>query len=200
LLVEGKTSYVYFLPDGGRVRGQDLLSRDDWPWHDSAQLPGVRSARLTATSPSYGRVTVVIVDQPGRDRYYLLCLETTMAAPQLIRAWRRRSWLEHSFRTLKHLLATEACQVPTEGAYFGHLVLRLLAGLVLMYTARVLFKGRVTMEEIRFSLKHYWRWVHYVILTSRHLGDSTVVRWHETMVGQPTCGGVPDDHGRCDLL
>lgn len=159
LLVEGKTSYVFSLPDGRRVKGQDLLIRSDWPWHDSAQLPRFRYARLTATSPSYGRVTVVIVDQPGRDRYYLLCRETMMAAPRLIRAWRRRSWIEHTFRTLKHLLATEACQVPTEGAYFGHLVLRLLAGLVLMYTARVLCKGRVTMEAILFSLKHYWRFL-----------------------------------------
>jgi hypothetical protein len=119
----------------------------------------VRYARLTATSPSYGWVTVVIVAQPGRDRYYLLGRETTMAAPRLIRAWQRRSWIEHDFRTLKHLLATETCQVPTEDAYFGHVVLRLLASFVLMYTTRVLFKGRVTMEEILFSLKHYWRFL-----------------------------------------
>jgi hypothetical protein len=159
LLVEGKTSYVFVLPDGRRVKGRDLLRRDDWPWHDSAQLPGCRYARLTATSPSYGRVTVVIVDQPSRDRYYLLCRETAISAPRLIRAWRRRSWIEHTFRTLKHLLATEVCQVPTEGAYFGHLVLRLLAGLVLFYTSRIVLKGCETMEEILFSLKHHWRFL-----------------------------------------
>ncbi len=169
LLVEGKRSYVFRLPDGRRTTGQDWLTRNDWPWHDSAQLPGFRYARLTVTSPSYGRVTVVIVEQPGRDRYYLLCRETTMAAPRLIRAWRRRSWIEHRFRTLKHLLATEACQVPREGAYFGHLVLRLLAGLLLMYTARVLCKGRVTMEEILFSMKHYWRFLDSELLELRRL-------------------------------
>lgn len=76
------------------------------------------------------------------------------------RAWRRRSAIEHTFRTLKHLLATEACQVTDEDAYYGHLVLRLLAGLVLLYTARVILKGRVTMEEIIFSLKHHWRFLH----------------------------------------
>jgi hypothetical protein len=114
-------------------------------------------------------VTVVIVEQPGRARYYLLCRETTQAAPRLIRAWRRRSWIEHSFRTLKHLLAMEACQVQTEGAYFGHVVLRLLAGLVLMYTARVLYKGRVTIEEILFSLKHYWRFLNSELLEFRRL-------------------------------
>jgi hypothetical protein len=122
--VEGKTSSVFLLPEGRRVKGHDVLTRGDWPWHDSAQLPGVRYARLTA-----------------------------MAAPRLLRAWRRRSWIEQNFRTLKHLLAMETCQGPTEGAYFGHGVLRLLASLVLMYTTRVLFKGHVTMEDMLFTLK-----------------------------------------------
>ena len=83
-----------------------------------------------------------------------------LTAPRLIRAWKRRSWIEHSCRTLTHLLATDACQVHGEDAYYGHLVLRLLAGLVLLYTARRLLKGRVTMEEIVFSLKHHWRFLH----------------------------------------
>jgi hypothetical protein len=43
--------------------------------------------------------------------------------------------------------------------YYGHLVLRLLAGLVLLYTARVVFQGRVTMEELVFSVKHHWRFL-----------------------------------------
>ncbi len=64
--------------------------------------------------------------------------------------------IEHHLRTLKHLLAAEACQVHEEDAYDGHLVLRLLAGLVLLSTARILCLGRVTMEAIGFSLKHYW--------------------------------------------
>ena len=38
-------------------------------------------------------------------------------------------------------------------------MLRLLAGLVLLYTARFPLKGRVTMEEIVFSLKHHWRFL-----------------------------------------
>ena len=159
LVVEGKTTYVFNLPNGRRVKGRDFLTRADWGWHDSAQLPGVRYARITATSPSFGLVTVVIVEAPGRERYYLLCRATPLAAPRLIRAWKRRSWIEHSFRTLKHLLAAEACQVPTEDAYYGHLVLRLLAGLALLYTARVVCKAKVTMEEILFSLKHYWRFL-----------------------------------------
>jgi hypothetical protein len=60
---------------------------------------------------------------------------------------------------LKHLLATEACQAHREDAYYGHLVLRLIASFVLFYTSRVICTGRLTMEEIIFSLKHYWRFV-----------------------------------------
>jgi hypothetical protein len=159
LVVEGKRRYVFTLPDGRRVTGEDLQTWPDWPWRESPQAPGLRYARLTATSPTYGRVTLVLVDKPGEDRFYWLCRETLITAPRLIRAWSRRSWIEHTFRTLKHLLAAEACQVHTEDAYSGHLVLRLLAGLVLLYTARCRLKGRVTMEEIVFSLKHHWRFL-----------------------------------------
>ena len=141
------------------MTGEDLRTRPDWPWRDSPQARGLRYARLTATSATYGRVTLVLVDKPGEERFYLLCKETSLSAPRLLRAWGRRSWIEHTFRTLKHLLAAEACQVQTEDAYYGHLVLRLLAGLVLLYTARFCLQGRVTMEEIVFSLKHHWRFL-----------------------------------------
>ena len=44
------------------------------------------------------------------------------------------------------------------------------------------------------------RRVHYVILTSRPLKDSSVVGWPEKIVDQPTCGGVRHDRGSRDLL
>jgi Transposase DDE domain len=159
LLVEGKQSYAFTLADGRQVKGQNLLEDQVWSWHEHPWEPRVRYVRLRATNPTYGSVTVVIVDEPGQDRFYLLCLETPLSAPQLIRRWRRRYWIEFVFRTLKHLLATEACQVRLEDAYYGHLVLRLIASFVLFYTSRVICKGRLTMEEIIFSLKHYWRFV-----------------------------------------
>jgi DDE superfamily endonuclease len=159
LLVEGKQSYTFRLVDGRQVTGQDLIEDEIWPWREHPWEPRVRYGRLRATSPTYGNVTVVMVDEPGQDRFYLLCLETTLSAPQLIRRWRRRTWIEFVFRTLKHLLATEACQVHSEDAYYGHLVLRLMASFVLFYTSRVICKGRLTMEAIIFSLKHYWRFV-----------------------------------------
>jgi hypothetical protein len=63
------------------------------------------------------------------------------------------------FRTLKHRLATEACQVRSEDAYYGPLVLRLMARFVLCSTSRVICKGRSTMAEIIFHRKHSWRFV-----------------------------------------
>jgi hypothetical protein len=173
LLVEGKGSYMFALPDGRQVKGCDLLTRSDWPWRDSPWELRVRYARLSATSPTYGRVTLVIVDEPGQDRFYVMCLATSITAPQLMRRWRRRSWIEHCFRTLKHLLATEACQMQSEDAYYGHLVLRLMGCFVLWYTTRVVCKGRVTMEEIVFSLKHYWRFVNLEALELQGLSWGT---------------------------
>jgi hypothetical protein len=90
-VVEGKRRYVFVLPDGRRVTGADLRTRPDWPWRDSPQAQGLRYARLSATSATYGHVTLVLVDKPGEARFYLLCRETTMAAPRLLRAWSRRS-------------------------------------------------------------------------------------------------------------
>ena len=159
LLVEGKQSYIFTLANGHKVKGHDLIEGKMWQWRQSPWEPGVYYVRLRATSPTYGQVTIVIVDEPGQDRFYLLCLETTLSAPQLIRRWRRRTWIEFVFRTLKHLLGTEACQVHSEDAYYGHLVLRLMGSFVLFYTSRVICKGCLTMVEIIFSLKHYWRLV-----------------------------------------
>jgi len=158
-LVEGKSTYVFTLTDGCQVKGGDLQQQRDWSWRDSPQIPGVRYARLQATSPTYGAVTLLVVDEHGEDQFYVLCLATAISGPRLIRAWKRRHWIEHCFRTLKHLLATGACQVHSEEAYYGHLVLRLMGCLMLFYTSRVICKGRLTMEEIIFSLKHYWRFV-----------------------------------------
>jgi hypothetical protein len=159
VLVEGKSTYVFALPDGRQIKGEDLQHQRDWPWRHSPQAPGVCYARLWATSPTYGAVTLIVVEEPGEDQFYVMCLETDISSPRLIRAWKRRWWIEYCFRTLKHLLATGACQVHSEEAYYGHLVLRLMGCLVLFYTSRVLCKGRLTMEEIIFSLKHYWRFV-----------------------------------------
>jgi hypothetical protein len=125
LLVEGKSTSVFALSDGRQVKGHDLQQHRDWPWCHSPQVPGVRYARLRATSPTYGAVTLIVVEEPGEEQFYVMCLEATISGPRLIRAWKRRHWIEHCFRTLKHLLATGACQVQNEDVYYGHLILRL---------------------------------------------------------------------------
>jgi hypothetical protein len=157
--VEGKPTDVFHLPDGRRMTGQELRRRADWPWRDCLQLPRVRDGRLTATSPTDGPVTVVIIDEPSPARDDLRCRATRLTAPRLIRAWKRRSGIAQHFRLLQHLLAVEACQVQGAEADYGHLVLRLLAGLALLYTARIRWKGRVTMEELVFSLKPHGRFL-----------------------------------------
>jgi hypothetical protein len=156
-LVQGKATYTFYLEDGRKVKGADLVHQDNaWPFRQSLNAPDCRYARLWAKSPTYGEVTVLIVDKPGEDRFYLFCFATPLQATRLLRLWARRHWIEQVFRTLKHLLATDACQVHSEDAYYGHLVLRLMACFVLYYTTRVIFKGQVTMDEIVFNLKHHW--------------------------------------------
>jgi hypothetical protein len=159
VLVEGKASYCFTLADGRQIKGHDLIAGQEWRWHQHPWEAGVQYVRLHATSPTYGAVTLIVVRAPREEQFYVMCLETDIRAPRLIRAWQRRHWIEHCFRTLKHLLATGACQVHSEDAYYGHLVIRLMGCFVLFYTSRVVCKGRLTIEEIIFSLKHYWRFV-----------------------------------------
>jgi hypothetical protein len=161
LLVQGKRSYTFTLPDGRKVKGSDLVKVDNWAWKRSLHAPGCRYVRLRAHSRTYGQVLLIVVDKPGEKPFYLLSMSLTIPVTRLIRAWNQRHWIEQMFRLLKHLLATEACQARSEDAYYGHFVLRLIAGFALFYTSRFIFKGHVTMEEIVFTLKHYWTTVDY---------------------------------------
>jgi hypothetical protein len=74
----------------------------------------------------------------------------------LLRLWSRRHLMAQVLRPRTPLLATDACHVPREDASYGHLVLRLMASVVLYYTSRRIFKGRVTMDEMSFNVKHHW--------------------------------------------
>jgi hypothetical protein len=155
-LVQGKSSYTFVLKDGRKIKGSDLLRDDSWPWRQSLDAPGCRYARRRAHSATYGEVTLIAVDKAGEDRFYLMTLERQMPSTRLLRLWSRRTLIDQVFRTLKSLLATDACKIRSEDAYYGHLVLRLIASFVLHYTSRVLFKGRVSMDEMIFNLKHHW--------------------------------------------
>ena len=81
-LVEGKSTYVFALPMGGRSRA-DLQHQREWPWRHSPQVPGVRYARLRATSPTYGAVTLIVLDAPGEEQCYVMCRETAISGPRL---------------------------------------------------------------------------------------------------------------------
>jgi hypothetical protein len=78
-LVEGKSTYTFELPDGRQVKGSDLQQHREWPWRSSAQVPGVRYARLRATSPTYGAVTLIVVAEPREEQFYVMCLETDIS-------------------------------------------------------------------------------------------------------------------------
>src|SRR5262249_59693692 len=103
-------------------------------------------ARLGAPMATYGAVMIIVVSEPREEQFYVMCLDTAISGPRAIRAWKRRHWIEYCFRTLKHLLAAGACQVQSEDAYYGHLVLRLMGCFVLFFTSRVMWHGRLTME------------------------------------------------------
>jgi hypothetical protein len=83
----------------------------------------------------------------GEDRFYLMTLERQIPSTRWLRLWSRRTLIEQMFRTLKSLLAPDACQVRSENAYYGHLVLRLIASFVLHYTSRVLFSGKLRINQ-----------------------------------------------------
>lgn len=155
-LVQGKSSYAFSLPNGRKIKGKDLLRDETLPWRQSLDAPGCRYARLRARSAIYGEVVLIAVDKAGEDRFYLMTLEQQVPSTRLLRLWSRRTLIEQVFRTLKSLLATDACQVRSENAYYGHLVLRLMASFVLHYTSRVLFQGQVSIDEMIFNVKHHW--------------------------------------------
>lgn len=174
-LVEGKTPDRFTWADGRHVHSAALL-KGPWRWRAPPWQRGVRYGRLRATRPTDGVGTRVIVDEPGEDRFSLLCLETTWSGPQRSRRWRRRPWIEWVLRVLKHLLATAAWQAHSDDVYSGPFVLRLLASFVLCDTSRVVCKGSRTMEEIILSLQHDWRFVDREALALQALSSGSNVQ------------------------
>ena len=94
LLVERKQSYVFTLANGRQIKGQDLVEDGAWPWREHPWEPRVRYECPRTTSPTYGKVSMIIAGEPGQEHFYLLCVETMLSAPQLIQRWRRHTWIE----------------------------------------------------------------------------------------------------------
>jgi hypothetical protein len=158
LLVEGKKNFVFELDEQRRLDAKTLL-QGPGPRRTSGQLPDdVRYRRLHAQSKTFGSVILTIVDEPKeKELYYLLCLSTDISSTRLWRAFARRNWIEWCFRTLKTLLKTDKCQFGTEEAYYGHVAMRLMALLVLGYATRRVLRGRASIEQAIFGIKHHWR-------------------------------------------
>jgi hypothetical protein len=158
-LVAGTRPEVFAGPEGRQGKGGDGQTPSDGPGRHSPQVPGRRDARGRATSPTYGAVTIIVVRAPREEQCDVRCLDTAISGPRLIRAWPRRHWIEPCFRTLTPVVATGACPGHSAEAYYGHWVRRLMGCLVLVYPARVVCQGRLTMEESILSRKHDWRFV-----------------------------------------
>ena len=41
---------------------------------------------------------LLVVEEHGAEQFYVICLDTAISGPRLIRAWQRRHWIEHCFR------------------------------------------------------------------------------------------------------
>jgi hypothetical protein len=171
LLVAGQRPSLCNLAAGRHAKGRDWQPPRAWPWRARPQVPGVRAVRLRATSPTSGAVLSTIGNEAEAEQYALMGLDPESRAPRLMRAWKRRSWIEPCCRTLQHVLATGACQGHPEEAYDGHWVWRLMGCLGLCSTSRVVCKGRRTREEIIVSLPHSWRFVDAAALALQALSQ-----------------------------
>jgi len=103
-LVPGKATSPFVLAEGHKVTGADWVEADQaWPCRQRRNAPDGRSARLRATRPTDGAVTVMLADTPGEQRFSLRCCATSLQATRFLRLWARRHWSAQVFRTLKRL-------------------------------------------------------------------------------------------------
>ena len=110
VLVQGKTTYTFTLADGRKVTGAALIHDKEWPWRQSLHAPGCRYARLRAVSPTYGAVTLLLVDKPREERFYVFCLASDIPATRLLRVWSRRHRIDEMVFNLKHHWSSVNCQ------------------------------------------------------------------------------------------
>jgi hypothetical protein len=48
-------------------------------------------------------VTLIAVEKPGEEQYYVMCLDPAISGSRLIRALKRRHWIEYCFQTLERV-------------------------------------------------------------------------------------------------
>ena len=54
-----------------------------WPLASEPSCAGVSLCPAAAMSPTYGAVTLILVDKPRRDRFYVFCLASDIPATRL---------------------------------------------------------------------------------------------------------------------
>jgi len=158
-ITQGKVSFVFEgTLQGAPFQGsaQDLLDRVNGNWKISPQCPDIPYVRLTLKSPSFGKVVLVLRTLPKeKTPDYLLCLDSTVAAPRILNAYRRRPWVEAFFEMCKAILHIEHFKFRTPGGIYGFLVLRFLSFVVFDYAGRRLTHGRLSGGQIIRTLRHH---------------------------------------------
>ena len=83
LLVEGKNSYVFVCLTDARSKG--VIYSSSVIGHGVARKSWRTLCAAAATSPTYGAMTLIVVENPGDKQFYVMCLETAICGPRLIR-------------------------------------------------------------------------------------------------------------------
>jgi hypothetical protein len=176
-IVQGKTSFVF----EGIVQGlpfegfaQDLLERADWRWKCSSQCPNIPYVRLLLKNPTFGKVVVVLRKLPTKAKPdYLIGLDLSLSAPRMLRAYRRRPWIEAFFEVCKATLRIEHFKFRSLGGIYAVVTLRFLAFVVFDYAGRRLSHGLLTGGQIVRTLRYHGTLWLKQLLESKILSQST---------------------------
>jgi len=158
-IVQGKISFVF----EGLVQGipfegsaEDLLERSDWRWKCSPQCPTIPYVRLLLRNPTFGKVVVVLRKLPTKEKPdYLIGLDLSVTAPRMLRAYRRRPWIETFFEVCKATLRIEHFKFRSLGGIYGVVALRFLSFVVFDYAGRRLSHGHLTGGQIVRTLRYH---------------------------------------------
>ena len=158
-IVRGKTSFVFQDLQPLQTRSYpaaQLLVKNQGTWRRSRQAPDPYR-RLSLYSHTFDFVTLTLFQRPHEPApEYVLCLDPDVSSPRILRAYRRRPWIEACFEVCKATLNIERFKVRTQSAsIYGFITLRLMGFALFDYAARRLLKGRWTAGQIIRKLHHH---------------------------------------------
>ena len=112
--------------------------------------------RLTLRNPTFGKVVVVLRNLPTKDKPdYLIGLDPSVSAPRMLRAYRRRPWIDTFFEVCKATLRIEHFKFRALGGIYGVVALRFLSFVVFDYAGRRLSHGHLTGGQIVRTLRFH---------------------------------------------